>query len=740
MKNSKKKLLGILFGLIFLSFMINSVTIISSLSENNADDIVLNEDIPHQADDFIPTPLSPNQDFKWDFSNGTELGFQITLVSGDETTIITNYYNITSMPYLFNSTGQDDFSYCVQLEELYFNSSLNTLLPAANTQLINLSLVNFTIDYGGYNGHLYPAVMLPGGGSPAAYYFGQVNPFIPRDDNDPSGGFDWCALRLQYYYNYIIGPTTINTWDFDDRNIYFRNGNTGAYVNLTYDSNGIIIYGELHMYDDEDQEWSTTSIERILDTNPFDTVKWSVDVGDILYWGVNQDEMKVNISKIQNVTYYSAQFGFYYVQEVWGDFDIWDGDSWEHIDFGGMGNSIPIGSANDFFPLMRTPFQYTFAYLLPIDFEISEVADIWQAHAEHEDFNIVTYGDIWVELYNSSTGGFKRYTYNNSGIMELLHAVDIESAWDDEYTGVYLKNSTMIYSSKIWEFEIQTLGTNDFNVTLNISVIADTDLLYSAFNINPFNVSLSYGVLFIDVWVNITENELDQTHYAPINITIEFDPAQYNNIRVYWFNDTNPDITLQYWQAIPFTDYGNGIIVFTVNHTSIFAINDIPPSTSGLVAGGDDDDDGDDNGEDINAVMIIIIVIIGTVVLLSVGGFYVKKKIKTQQSPIGIKKKTRASLMPVKSKEAAVPKKKKKFYKLRTAVAPLTEAEKEDLKRTEAEVDVKKRKFICVVHKGPIIGPNYLCPHCETFYCVRCANALKEKGENCWSCEREIEL
>ena len=38
------------------------------------------------------------------------------------------------------------------------------------------------------------------------------------------------------------------------------------------------------------------------------------------------------------------------------------------------------------------------------------------------------------------------------------------------------------------------------------------------------------------------------------------------------------------------------------------------------------------------------------------------------------------------------------------------------------------QEFFCIVHRGPIEGDNYLCPHCKTFYCVKCATALKEKG------------
>ena len=65
-------------------------------------------------------------------------------------------------------------------------------------------------------------------------------------------------------------------------------------------------------------------------------------------------------------------------------------------------------------------------------------------------------------------------------------------------------------------------------------------------------------------------------------------------------------------------------------------------------------------------------------------------------------------------------------------VMDISEAEKEELEKTEAEMKIEKKEYICIVHKGPIKEDNiYLCPNCDTFYCVRCAQALKEKLPVC---------
>ncbi len=63
-----------------------------------------------------------------------------------------------------------------------------------------------------------------------------------------------------------------------------------------------------------------------------------------------------------------------------------------------------------------------------------------------------------------------------------------------------------------------------------------------------------------------------------------------------------------------------------------------------------------------------------------------------------------------------------------------------EIQRTKGEVQVEKEKHICVVHKGKIVGTVYICPNCETYYCMKCATALKKKNENCWVCNTKIKI
>ena len=86
------------------------------------------------------------------------------------------------------------------------------------------------------------------------------------------------------------------------------------------------------------------------------------------------------------------------------------------------------------------------------------------------------------------------------------------------------------------------------------------------------------------------------------------------------------------------------------------------------------------------------------------------------------------------------PKKPKKGKNSNSSAKPLTAEELAELKKTESELGISKPKFICVVHKGPIDGEIYLCPHCHTFYCEKCAKALKLQEERCWACGNQITI
>ena len=63
-----------------------------------------------------------------------------------------------------------------------------------------------------------------------------------------------------------------------------------------------------------------------------------------------------------------------------------------------------------------------------------------------------------------------------------------------------------------------------------------------------------------------------------------------------------------------------------------------------------------------------------------------------------------------------------------------------ELEKTESELDIEEREYFYIIHKGIIDGAVYIYTNCRIFYCVRCAQAIKEKDDKCWSCNHEIKL
>jgi len=75
-----------------------------------------------------------------------------------------------------------------------------------------------------------------------------------------------------------------------------------------------------------------------------------------------------------------------------------------------------------------------------------------------------------------------------------------------------------------------------------------------------------------------------------INITIQYDSTKYTNIKFYWFN-TSANEGRGDWEEIPIKNLRNGVIIMTINHTSIFSLTGDIITAPPLPSSDDDDDD-----------------------------------------------------------------------------------------------------------------------------------------------------
>jgi len=57
-------------------------------------------------------------------------------------------------------------------------------------------------------------------------------------------------------------------------------------------------------------------------------------------------------------------------------------------------------------------------------------------------------------------------------------------------------------------------------------------------------------------------------------------------------------------------------------------------------------------------------------------------------------------------------------------------------KETEREVVIQKER--CIVCDSPLSGTTYICPVCDTKYCIRCQEELVKRNEPCWRCNTPL--
>jgi hypothetical protein len=177
------------------------------------------------------------------------------------------------------------------------------------------------------------------------------------------------------------------------------------------------------------------------------------------------------------------------------------------------------------------------------------------------------------------------------------------------------------------------------------------------------------------------------------------------------------------------------------NHTNTIVFL-YPP----IIGGAPDDDDDDDSSTDDASFILFIILLSITIPGIGISLLVIRKKIIPRKEISGLEPKKRSkrtpklSTEPQKTKSPFKPKKLKESELIATSEYLHTIEEVEEQRRTESEVEVEKQKILCLVHKGEIDGAVYICPTCKSYYCFRCAKALRKKKENCWACENEIKL
>ncbi len=536
-KNKSIFLIILLVSSIFLS--ITSLTIINTTATS----------------DFIPTPVQPNENVYWNFDNDTIIGWRMEVYNG--TRLLGLYdliFNISATKFYRNYSGMEINYYGIELTTKYFNESTNSLetyIYNGEPLIGNYSMVNFT--YGGDGDFIGIDYSAPG--------FLFINPFIPTNGSDGLL-LDWCANRLADDYMFFLGNDPnpiINTYPSINMTRH-ENSTSGEYVEAIYYANGTLKTGELFTYAAGEMypEGLKYNYTRIYDFNPLDELEWAVDVGDILYSGIMMDEYQIEIVDFINFTAEIMGPLPMSFQCIIGDIYKWNYTDkiWEYSSIG------VIAAANELFPVIPDipMWEGHIPLLFPNGTKMVDMLPFMSKMGFNPPEFEIDYGDYWIQITDLTSGGYQYIESFANGLTKYV-------VWEDmgfEFFCLYYKNSTII--SGPYDFEIEPYGTDEFNVNVNISVSADTHLLFAGMHMNPTNITLNEGLLFIDLFLNDTNNL-----QGLVNITIMYDDAKFRYLNMWWFNMT-ADGGKGAWTQIPFTDLGGGTLEVLVDHVSFFAL------------------------------------------------------------------------------------------------------------------------------------------------------------------------
>ncbi|MFX1258874.1 MAG: hypothetical protein ACFFAN_13535, partial [Promethearchaeota archaeon] len=554
-----------------------------------------------------------NPEVIWDFKIGDIIGWRTELYINDT---LFNYsdqiFNISALTYDII----DDFTrfYIVKLAQMFFNPNINAIEELTDFPTQNASKINF-------NCAIMESGDIPG-----------INLFIPNNGTELA--LHWCANALNSSYSSIMNTNAL-TFKIKDNEILYTDTSSNNYVNLKYYENGTLETGELFLEGIWNPEIgnfdATLNYTRIFDFNPLDDLEWTVDIGDVFYTGVSfigssGDDIELIKQKIEIVDFINITIsldtvfdniqGITTIQEVRANTSFWDNSSKEWMQ---LAENITISSANELYPSYKQ--GDIIPLLVPIGTTGAELAVISRMTMFSTPEIEVSCGDYSIKVLNLTNNGYLSIEFFPDGLFKYIHSEKFMPYGDCVI--YYLNNKTI---NGQFDFEIEPYGTNDFDVSINISVFKDTLLLFASFCQNPTRNTLSNDLLFIDIFLNDTDHL-----NPPVNITIEYDHDKYKDykITILWYNRSAKDGEGA-WEIVEVTDLGNGKILISVNHASIFSLIGTKKDPESPDGDGDDDDGGDEKNpaQRLSFVTIVIITasITGLIGIIGIVILIIKKK------------------------------------------------------------------------------------------------------------------
>ena len=198
---------------------------------------------------FNPAPPPPATGGEyWDFNIDDIFGWEMSYSEdGNLYGERRRYFKVMEITLDYSSEFWGMY-YMVKLSEMYFNITTNSLL-ATNNPLIHASLINYTF------GTMFPMAMP----------FGEpiLNLFVPKNSSDDLT-LHWCGNALMNSIPNFIDPTL----EIIGSNRIYISDQWSNYLDLIYDSQGILLTGEMGIMDWMDGRERVMNWSRINDYNP----------------------------------------------------------------------------------------------------------------------------------------------------------------------------------------------------------------------------------------------------------------------------------------------------------------------------------------------------------------------------------------------------------------------------------------------------------------------------------------
>ncbi len=525
------------------------------------------------ADDFDPTPKTPNENFSWNFTEGDLFGYEQEFYINNSQflaelfTAVGGLLVINVSEFVYDSFGGNDY-YFVRTNFAAYNASTKKMVNMPDSTQ-NMSLINFTNNEMYFNSYQITAPMVM-----------QIDPlsfFIPKNGTELA--LEWCASALnESTYKEFFGKTSIKT-DSATNEITYSNSTTDSYIYLKYDDNGVLEIAEFFyekMIVSTGQEANATiKYIRTSDYNPINEIEWGIDVGDNFLYKIGGSIMKFEIVDFINSTFETP----YIITSTEVRADAWELNS--SLEWDLLYENGTIGGGNDYYPFPYTYFEQVL--VLPNDTKSNKNFEMMiNQFLLFPEIKIISEGNS-VKIINTSTGGYFMSSNSTDGVITYIQSEGFTSLppfWGTNLT-LLGRNVDSFNAANIdgeGEFYMTNIGKDTkFDVNFNISVLKSSKLIYSGSVENPTSANLNDILLFLDLELNETEN------LNEINISIECNGENFVDIDLWWYNQSAND-GFGAWESVSYIKTADNIISFSVDHLSVFALTGNLDSTPPIIS------------------------------------------------------------------------------------------------------------------------------------------------------------